>query len=108
MLKVIVLGESGVGKTSLLLRYVSNKFTIATKSTIGTDFLTKQIDVGDKTVTLQIWDTAGVLETPSEFESPPYYSSFYRSRTFSGVGLRFFPWFRRCAVCVRCDKEGDL
>jgi len=59
MLKVIVLGESGVGKTSLLLRYVSNKFTIATKSTIGTDFLTKQIDVGDKTVTLQIWDTAG-------------------------------------------------
>jgi len=59
MLKVIVLGESGVGKTSLLLRYVSNKFTIATKSTIGTDFLTKQIEVGDKTVTLQIWDTAG-------------------------------------------------
>jgi len=59
MLKVIVLGESGVGKTSLLLRYVSNKFTIATKSTIGTDFLTKQIDVDDKTVTLQIWDTAG-------------------------------------------------
>uniref|UniRef100_A0A7S4KMQ1 Ras-related protein Rab-7b n=1 Tax=Paramoeba aestuarina TaxID=180227 RepID=A0A7S4KMQ1_9EUKA len=59
MLKVIVLGESGVGKTSLLLRYVSNKFTIATKSTIGTDFLTKQIDVNDKVVTLQIWDTAG-------------------------------------------------
>ena len=58
MLKVIVLGESGLGKTSLLLRYVSNKFTIATKSTIVTDFLTKQIDVGDKTVTLQIWDTA--------------------------------------------------
>jgi len=54
-----VLGESGVGKTSLLLRYVSNRFTIATKSTIGTDFLTKQIDVGDKSVTLQIWDTAG-------------------------------------------------
>jgi Ras-related protein Rab-7A len=53
--KIIVLGESGVGKTSLLLRYVENSFTIATKSTIGADFLSKQIDVDGKPVTLQIW-----------------------------------------------------
>lgn len=58
-LKVIVLGDSGVGKTSLLLRYVDNKFSLATKSTIGADFLSKQIDVDDQAVNLQIWDTAG-------------------------------------------------
>eukprot|EP01129_Flabellula_baltica_P009858 TRINITY_DN40_c0_g2_i1.p1 TRINITY_DN40_c0_g2~~TRINITY_DN40_c0_g2_i1.p1 ORF type:complete len:203 (+),score=42.81 TRINITY_DN40_c0_g2_i1:112-720(+) len=59
LLKLIVLGESGVGKTSLLLRYVDNKFTLATKSTIGADFLTKEIEVDDQAVNLQIWDTAG-------------------------------------------------
>ena len=59
LLKIIVLGESGVGKTSLLVRYVDNKFSLATKSTIGADFLSKQIEVDDQAVTLQIWDTAG-------------------------------------------------
>jgi Ras-related protein Rab-7A len=59
LFKIVVLGESGVGKTSLLLRYVENKFTMATKSTIGSDFLSKEVDVDDKPVTLQIWDTAG-------------------------------------------------
>eukprot|EP01114_Cavostelium_apophysatum_P003605 TRINITY_DN135_c0_g1_i1.p1 TRINITY_DN135_c0_g1~~TRINITY_DN135_c0_g1_i1.p1 ORF type:complete len:199 (-),score=58.87 TRINITY_DN135_c0_g1_i1:71-667(-) len=59
LFKVVVLGESGVGKTSLLLRYIENKFTIATKSTIGSDFLSKEIVVDGKPVMLQIWDTAG-------------------------------------------------
>jgi len=59
LLKIIVLGESGVGKTSLLVRYVDNKFSLATKSTIGADFLSKQIEADDQAVTLQIWDTAG-------------------------------------------------
>jgi len=59
LLKIIVLGESGVGKTSLLVRYVDNKFNINTKSTIGADFLSKLIEVDDQPVTLQIWDTAG-------------------------------------------------
>ena len=59
LLKIIVLGDSGVGKTSLLVRYVDNKFSLATKSTIGADFLSKHIEVDDQAVTLQIWDTAG-------------------------------------------------
>jgi len=59
LLKIIVLGESGVGKTSLLIRYVENRFTLNTKSTIGANFLTKRIEVGDKVATCQIWDTAG-------------------------------------------------
>jgi len=59
LFKVVVLGESGVGKTSLLVRYVQNSFTIATKSTIGSDFLSKDVTVDGKPATLQIWDTAG-------------------------------------------------
>ena len=44
LLKIIVLGESGVGKTSLLIRYVENRFTFNTKSTIGANFLTKRME----------------------------------------------------------------
>jgi len=58
-LKLVVLGEGGVGKTSLLVRYVQNSFSIATKSTIGSDFLSKEIEIDGRPATLQIWDTAG-------------------------------------------------
>ncbi|VDN07859.1 unnamed protein product [Thelazia callipaeda] len=59
LLKVIILGDSGVGKTSLMNQYVNKKFSNQYKATIGADFLTKDITVGDRTVTMQIWDTAG-------------------------------------------------
>ncbi|XP_074369385.1 ras-related protein Rab7-like isoform X2 [Apium graveolens] len=59
LLKVIVLGDSGVGKTSLMNQYVYNKFSQQYKATIGADFVTKELQIEDKLVTLQIWDTAG-------------------------------------------------
>ncbi|KAG8642930.1 ras-related protein Rab7 isoform X1 [Manihot esculenta] len=59
LLKVIVLGDSGVGKTSLMNQYVYKKFSQQYKATIGADFVTKELQVDDKLVTLQIWDTAG-------------------------------------------------
>ncbi|KAK9383346.1 small GTPase superfamily [Kockiozyma suomiensis] len=60
MLKVIILGDSGVGKTSLMQQYVSKKFSNQYKATIGADFLTKQdVRVDDRNVTMQLWDTAG-------------------------------------------------
>lgn len=59
LLKVIILGDSGVGKTSLMNQYVNRKFTNQYKATIGADFLTKEVMVDDRLVTLQIWDTAG-------------------------------------------------
>lgn len=59
LLKVIVLGDNGVGKTSLMNRYVYKRFSQQYKATIGADFLTKELQVDDKLVTLQIWDTAG-------------------------------------------------
>ncbi|ETV98459.1 hypothetical protein H310_08603 [Aphanomyces invadans] len=59
LLKVIILGDSGVGKTSLMNQYVNQKFTNQYKATIGADFLTKEIMSDEKLVTMQIWDTAG-------------------------------------------------
>jgi len=53
------LGDSGVGKTSLMNQYVNKKFSNTYKATIGADFLTKEIMVEDRLVTMQIWDTAG-------------------------------------------------
>ncbi|KAJ4744630.1 Ras-related protein Rab-7A [Rhynchospora pubera] len=59
LLKVIILGDSGVGKTSLMNQYVNKKFSNQYKATIGADFLTKEVQYEDRLFTLQIWDTAG-------------------------------------------------
>ncbi|CAM9222219.1 unnamed protein product [Phaeothamnion confervicola] len=48
-----------VGKTSLMKRYVANDFVETRRATIGSDFMTREITVGDQPVLLQIWDTAG-------------------------------------------------
>ncbi|CAK8690662.1 ras and EF-hand domain-containing protein homolog [Clavelina lepadiformis] len=57
--KVILIGDSGVGKTSLLMRLCKNEFKASMTATLGVDSHTKTVDVGDRPVTLQIWDTAG-------------------------------------------------
>mmetsp|Transcript_144050 Transcript_144050/g.203832 ORF Transcript_144050/g.203832 Transcript_144050/m.203832 type:complete len:207 (+) Transcript_144050:56-676(+) len=72
LLKVIILGDSGVGKTCLMNQYVNRKFDNRYKATIGADFLTKELDVDGTLVTLQIWDTAG----QERFQSLG--SAFYR------------------------------
>ena len=58
-LKIVVAGEGGVGKTSLLNRYVSNKFLENMKMTIGTDFFTQVLDYDGWIVKLQFWDFGG-------------------------------------------------
>ena len=59
-LKVVLLGDSGVGKTNLISRYVTNKFEEDTKSTIGVEFFCKTYKVNnDKIIKVEIWDTAG-------------------------------------------------
>ncbi|KAI5109246.1 ras-related protein Rab-7a [Silurus meridionalis] len=54
LLKVIILGDSGVGKTSLMNQYVNKKFSNQYKATIGADFLTKEVMIEDRLVTLQV------------------------------------------------------
>lgn len=59
VLKIILLGDSGVGKTSLMRQFVSGKFENRYKATIGADFFTHEEEIDGRMVNLQIWDTAG-------------------------------------------------
>ena len=57
--KMVLLGESAVGKSSLVLRFVKGQFHEYQESTIGAAFLTQTVSVDDTTVKLELWDTAG-------------------------------------------------
>lgn len=57
--KVVLIGDSGVGKSNLLSRFTRNEFNLDSKSTIGVEFATRSIQVDSKTIKAQIWDTAG-------------------------------------------------
>jgi len=59
LLKIILLGDSGVGKTSLTNKLLNPHPYNSHKFTIGFDFLTKQVKIDDRLVTLQMWDTVG-------------------------------------------------
>ncbi|CAJ0581292.1 unnamed protein product, partial [Mesorhabditis spiculigera] len=59
LFKVILLGDSGVGKTNLLSRFADNRFSLETRQTIGVEFKCASLQVDGKTVKAQIWDTAG-------------------------------------------------
>ena len=57
--KIVMIGDSGVGKSCILLRFADDKFNENFYATIGVDFRFKNVMVDDKSVKLQIWDTAG-------------------------------------------------
>jgi len=59
LFKILVIGESGVGKSAILLRFAENTFSETFMSTVGVDFKIKKVNVRDKVLKLQIWDTAG-------------------------------------------------
>ncbi|EER90540.1 ras-related protein Rab11C [Sorghum bicolor] len=59
LFKVVLVGDSGVGKSNLLSRFTRNTFSLDSKSTIGVEFATRTIQVDGKTIKAQIWDTAG-------------------------------------------------
>merc|ERR1719375_2106207 len=59
LFKLVLIGDSGVGKSCLLLRFADDAFTDSYITTIGVDFRFKTIPVDTKTIKLQIWDTAG-------------------------------------------------
>lgn len=57
--KIVLIGDSGVGKSSLLSRFTRNEFDLESKSTIGVEFATRSIQVDGKVIKAQVWDTAG-------------------------------------------------
>ncbi|XP_012990986.2 ras-related protein Rab-25 isoform X2 [Esox lucius] len=58
--KVVLIGESGVGKSNLLSRYTKNEFTHDSRTTIGVEFSTRTVQLDAITIKAQIWDTAGL------------------------------------------------
>ncbi|KAI3837976.1 hypothetical protein MKW92_038623 [Papaver armeniacum] len=59
LIKLLLIGDSGVGKSCLLLRFSDDSFTTSFITTIGIDFKIRTIELDGKRIKLQIWDTAG-------------------------------------------------
>jgi Ras-related protein Rab-7A len=92
-LKMVILGESGVGKTSLMNQFVSKKFSKQYKATIGADFTSKkELEINNRLVNLQIWDTAG----QERFNK-------------SALGVAFYRGTDACFLCydITAEKSFD-
>ena len=59
LFKIVLIGDSGVGKSNLLSRFTRNEFNLESKTTIGVEFATRSILADSKLIKAQIWDTAG-------------------------------------------------
>ncbi|KAJ0780418.1 putative small GTP-binding protein [Helianthus annuus] len=59
LLKIVLIGDSGVGKSNILSRFTRNEFNLESKATIGVEFATRTLQVEGKMIKAQIWDTAG-------------------------------------------------
>jgi GTPase SAR1 family protein len=80
--KIVLTGDSGVGKSNLLSRFTRNEFSLEGRSTIGVEFSTKEVQVDGKTIKVQIWDTGKIL--PSNFFNLFFLNIFSWSRTIYG------------------------
>ncbi|XP_049606834.1 ras-related protein Rab-11A [Syngnathus scovelli] len=58
--KVVLIGESGVGKSNLLTRFTKNEFNLDSRTTIGVEFSTRTVQLDNCTIKMQVWDTAGL------------------------------------------------
>ncbi len=59
LVKVVIIGDSAVGKTNIVLRFVNEKYKPTHLATIGVDFKVKTLMFGESKLKMQIWDTAG-------------------------------------------------
>jgi len=59
LFKIVLIGDSGVGKSNILTRFTKNEFNLESKTTIGVEFATKTMSAEGKVIKAQIWDTAG-------------------------------------------------
>lgn len=57
--KIVIVGDSGVGKSNIFTRFIQDEFNIDSKATIGVEFSAKNITIKNKVIKAQVWDTAG-------------------------------------------------
>ena len=67
LLKLLLIGDAGVGKSSILLQFTEHTFDDNQQSTIGVDFKVRKVDIGQKKVKMTIWDTGFVMWLLSRF-----------------------------------------
>ena len=89
--KVVVIGDSAVGKTQILSRFTKNEFCFDSKSTIGVEFQTRTVTIKSKVIKAQIWDTAGQERFLFCFDLPPHIQLFINCWFYSFVSW-FFKW----------------
>ena len=119
--KLVFLGDQGVGKTSIITRFMYDSFDSHYQATIGIDFLSKTVYLEDKTVRLQLWDTAGQerfrslipsyirdsaaavvvydITSPSSFSNTSSWIESVRSERGKDVVIAL--------VGNKCDEEGN-
>ncbi|XP_076441506.1 ras-related protein Rab-3-like isoform X2 [Babylonia areolata] len=119
MFKLLIIGNSSVGKTSFLFRYADDSFTSAFVSTVGIDFKVKTVFRQDKRVKLQIWDTAGQERyrtiTTAYYRGAMGFILMYdvtNEESFNAVQdwciqIKTHAWSSACVVLVgnKCDLE---
>jgi Ras-related protein Rab-11A len=117
--KIILVGDTGVGKTKILTRYTKDEFSFDSKTTLGVEFGSKIYNINDNIIKLQIWDTAG-QERYRSITCAYYKGSagaiivfdVARKETFENVD-RWHEDIMRCAdkdICIilignKCDLE---
>jgi small GTP-binding protein len=59
LFKIVIIGDSGVGKSNIFTRFIKDEFNLDSKATIGVEFSAKNVTIKDKVIKAQVWDTAG-------------------------------------------------
>nr|XP_016503547.1 PREDICTED: ras-related protein Rab-15-like [Nicotiana tabacum] len=86
LFKLVLIGDSGVGKSNLLSRFTKNEFNLESKSTIGVEFATKSLNIDNKVIKAQIWDTAG----QERCENYDYFRTYGHEKVQYFVGITNF------------------
>nr|XP_028943511.1 ras-related protein RABA5a isoform X2 [Malus domestica] len=111
LFKIVLIGDSAVGKSNLLARFARDEFYPNSKSTIGVEFQTQKIDINGKEVKAQIWDTAG--QERFRAVTSAYYRGavgallvydISRRQTFDSIGR----WLNELHITILVGNKSDL
>ena len=105
-LKILTIGESGVGKTCVLRRFVENKFMKNHLATIGIDFKTKTVQYGGSSIKLKIWDTAG-QERFRNITNQYYKGADGIALIFDVTDRKSFDKIKEWMMQIRCNTQAD-